>query len=138
MFSDFRQKKYTVDSQKAFFKKYVKFKDCYDIWWQPKPLESLILLNLTSPIAFYTKTTTPSNYLHLSLKNQDHYWFYIYLRMNSTRLYTPLDLSYVTNTETLITVSSCILSVKISNLLVVFIEALHELREKQGSYLIYH
>jgi len=110
MFSDFRQKKYTVDSQKAFFKKYVKFKDCYDIWWQPKPLESLILLNLTSPIAFYTKTTTPSNYLHLSLKNQDHYWFYIYLRMNSTRLYTPLDLSYVTNTETLITVSSCFLT----------------------------
>jgi hypothetical protein len=72
-FVDFRQKKFTVDPQKTFFKKYVDFTDPYDIWFQPKPMETLILLNLTSPVAFYTKTCTPANYLHLSLREEDHY-----------------------------------------------------------------
>ena len=109
-FADFRQKKYTVDPQKTFFKKYVDFTDPYDIWWQPKPLESLIMLDLRSPIAFYTKTTTPANYLHLSLNNRNHYWFYLYLRMNSTRLYAPLDLSYQPDTRTVAVASSCFLT----------------------------
>ena len=109
-FVDFRQKKFTVDPQKTFFKKYVDFTDPYDIWFQPKPLETLILLNLTSPVAFYTKTCTPANYLHLSLREEDHYWFYLYLRMNSTRLYAPLDLSYEHDTQTVALVSSCYLT----------------------------
>ena len=109
-FGDFRQKKFTVDPQKTYFKKFVDFTEPYDVWLQPKPLETLILLDMRTAAVFFTKTTSPANYLHFSVKTKNLYWFYLYLRMNSARLYSPQDLSYEPKASSVAISSSCYLT----------------------------
>lgn len=108
--SDERQKVFKIFPQKSKYAKYTSLKDPYLVWAQPKPLETLIMLDVDDSLNFYTKTTTGANFLHFSLPSASHYFFYLYLRINSGRVYTPLDLSYVGDLRASCLVSSCYFS----------------------------
>lgn len=108
--SDDRQKVFKIFPQKSKYAKYTSLKDPYLVWAQPKPLETLVMLDIDESIDFYTETTTGSNFLHFSLPSTSHYFFYLYLRINSARVYTPLDLSYIKELRSSSLVSSCYFS----------------------------
>lgn len=108
--SDERQKVFKIFPQKSKYAKYTSLKDPYLVWAQPKPLETLVMLDLDESIDFYTETSTGANFLHFSLPNTSHYFFYLYLRINSARVYTPLDLSYIKELRSSSLVSSCYFS----------------------------
>lgn len=108
--SDDRQKFFKIFPEKVKLRKYVNIKEPYFIWGQPKPIETLILLKTNSTLNFFSTTTNSANTLHFSINRDNHYWFYLYLRVNSTKLYAPLDFSYVPELKTTYLVASCYLT----------------------------
>lgn len=108
--TDTRQKEFKVFPKKSKFSNYTTLQDPYIVWKQPKPLETVMLLDQIKNIRFYTSTTAPANYLHVNITNPQHYWFYLYLRLNSARVYTPLDMSYIPALKSSCTVASCYLT----------------------------
>ena len=105
-----RHKVFKIFTHKSKYAKYTSLKDPYLVWAQPKPLETLVMLDIDESIDFYTETTTGSNFLHFSLPSTSHYFFFLYLRINSARVYTPLDLSYIKELRSSSLVSSCYFS----------------------------
>lgn len=115
-YQDKRQLFEVVFPEKSIIAKYVDIKSPFILWCQPKPIETMMLTYLErlpaggedSPsYEGYTSTVTPTNYLHVGLSVREHFWFYAYLRTESMRLYVPLDMSYIDDLDSLVTVSSC-------------------------------
>lgn len=118
-YQDQRQLFEVVFPKKSILSKYINITEPFILWCQPKPIETMMLTYLESLPAGgddqsryegYTSTVTPANYLHVGLSPYEHFWFYAYLRTESMRLYVPLDMSYINNTESAVTVSSCYLT----------------------------